>query len=135
MRLIIAGSRTIDDYEMVNDALLNSPWAVNNLQHGQRIEEIVHGGAEGVDTIAGEVAEEHDIPVKVFDPQWEKYGKAAGPERNRIMAQYSDSLMAIWDGESKGTEDMIEKALSHGLDVYVKQSNGRKIPPNSIKDW
>lgn len=137
MRVIVAGSRTIDNYNLVENSLLDSPWAVHNLQYGKRIEEIVHGGADGVDTVAGEVAENHDIPVKVFEAQWGKYGKAAGPERNRIMAEYADGLVAVWDGSSPGTRDMIEKAISEGLSIYINQPNGEepKKQASPIRNW
>lgn len=35
------------------------------------------------------------------------------------MADYADALIAIWDGESRGTANMIEEAEKRGLKVFV----------------
>ena len=34
-----------------------------------------------------------------FDTDWNKHGRAAGPIRNKQMAEYGDALLIIWDGE------------------------------------
>ena len=46
-------------------------------------------------------------------------GKAAGHARNRDMGDYADALIALWDGQSKGTKGMIDYAKKKGLEVYV----------------
>ena len=35
------------------------------------------------------------------------------------MAENADALLAIWDGESRGTKHMIDTAREKGLEVYV----------------
>lgn len=115
MKLIVAGSRHIEDYDEVRFAIEDA-----DLLFGP-IDEIVHGGARGVDKLANEWAIRMDVPVKVFEAEWDKHGKAAGPRRNHDMAEYGDALVAVWDGESRGTKVMIQKALAHGMDVLVKQ--------------
>ena len=113
--VIIAGSRTIQDKSKLLSIIANDDFC-------QWMDELVHGGAEGVDTIAEEIVREdwENTEVTVFEPDWDKHGKAAGPIRNKEMAEYADKLLAIWDGESSGTRDMIEKALDEGLDVHVE---------------
>lgn len=113
-KVIVAGSRTITDEEVIRDTILNSP---HTPEEG---DELVTGGADGVDTIAKEQMQENSISYTEFEPDWDEHGKSAGPIRNYEMAQYADSLIAIWDGESNGTKDMIDKALQNKLDVYVK---------------
>ena len=52
------------------------------------------------------------------------HDKAAGPIRNRQMAEYADYLIAFWDGESRGTRNMIEtmkKLGKHG--VVIRYDN------------
>ena len=53
-----------------------------------RIIEVLHGGASGADTDGGAWATAHDIPVKVFDADWARHGKLAGPIRNKAMLEY-----------------------------------------------
>lgn len=86
------------------------------------ITEVICGGAQGADQLGKLYAAYHNIPIKYFIPEWEIHGKAAGPIRNSEMADYAGEtgwLIALWDGISKGTSDMIKKANVKGLKVYV----------------
>lgn len=97
MKVIIAGSRTFNNYELLCESLKD----IN-------ISEIVCGGARGADSLGEKYAKEHNIPIKYFYPQWDLLGKKAGMIRNQEMGSYADFLVAFWDGESKGTKHMIE---------------------------
>lgn len=112
MKTIIAGGRTITDYTLVLSALRESEIIPT---------EIVSGMNAGVDTLAIQYAKENNLPLKEFWADWNTYKRAAGPIRNRQMAEYGDALVAIWDGESKGTKNMISEATKRGLRVYVKR--------------
>lgn len=114
--MIVAGSRSIDDRELIGRAIEDGDLVFGPL------DEIVHGGASGVDEIAGEIAEERGFDVRVMEAEWDEFGHAAGPIRNQEMAEYADALVAVWDGESAGTENMIETALDEGLGVYTIQA-------------
>ena len=111
MKTIIAGSRGINDYSIVRQAILESRFEIT---------EIVSGGAYGVDTLGERYARENNIPIKRFLPDWNKYGKKAGILRNQEMGDYADALIAIWDGKSRGTKFMIDYAKKKGLRVFVK---------------
>jgi len=86
---------------------------------GFPITEVVSGGAPGVDTSAEQWAERHGIPVTRFPADWKRYGRRAGPIRNQAMAEYGEALVAVWDGKSRGTKNMIRLARKHGLRVFV----------------
>lgn len=122
MKLIIAGTRTITGWEKVLYALDRSPWRLSD------IDTIITGGAKGIDTYAEWVAKQLEIPTLTYDPtdpnsetQYlrEEYGKSAYAMRNEEMAKEGDALLAIWDGESRGTEIMINKAIEESIDFYV----------------
>lgn len=100
MRIIIAGSRGFGDYEALLRAISASDFAIT---------EVVSGGARGVDTLGERWATEQDVKLTLFPANWGKFGKAAGMYRNAEMASYADGLIALWDGESRGTLDMIDK--------------------------
>jgi len=108
MKVIIAGCRHIEDFDLVLGMAECFP-----------ITEVVSGGAKGVDYLGEVYASSCGIPLKKFSADWNKHGKAAGPIRNGEMAEYADALIAIWDGRSKGTKDMINKAFNKGLKVAV----------------
>lgn len=110
MRTIIAGNRDIFDYDSLLKAISEIDWEIT---------EVVSGGAKGVDAMGERWAEETGKPIKKFPADWIKYGKAAGPIRNREMAKYAEALVAIWAEGSKGTTNMINQARLHGLKVHV----------------
>lgn len=110
MRTIIAGGRNLTDYALVERAVEQS---------GYLITEVVSGAARGIDSLAEQWAADHGIDVTRFPADWTKQGRKAGPIRNAQMAQYADGLIAIWDGSSPGTANMIRHAVRCGLKVYV----------------
>ncbi len=85
--------------------------------------EVVSGGARGADRLGEQWAAAHALPVKRFIPRWRDpdgtYYPGAGHARNSDMASYADALVAVWDGRSKGTGDMIQKAEKAGMPHYV----------------
>lgn len=109
MKTIIAGSRGFADYKYMYEQLDNCPW---------NITEVVSGTAKGADQRGERWAGHKNIPVTKFPAKWDEYGKGAGYVRNLEMAEYADALIAFWDGESRGTNHMIEIAVDLGL--YVK---------------
>lgn len=117
MKIVVAGSRNMPDAaEKVDSALRMSGWYY-------RVNVIVSGGSGNVD-LAGEVwGREHGCVVRRFSADWGKHGKAAGPIRNRQMAEYSDALVAVWDGESKGTTNMILEMHRLNKPVFIWNPN------------
>lgn len=71
---------------------------------------IISGGARGADTMAEKYALEHQIPTKIFKPDWDKHGKAAGIMRNTDIIQNSTHVIAFLSPKSIGTVDSINKA-------------------------
>lgn len=85
---------------------------------------IVHGGAPGVDSLAGWVAERLGLRVEVFDAEWEAYGLPAGNIRNtRMLVERTPRLVLAFhedlDGKSKGTKDLVKKARKMKIPVIV----------------
>jgi hypothetical protein len=111
VRTIIAGSRHIDDYNAVVKAVEES---------GFNITTVISGGARGVDSLGERWAVENGIDIHQHFALWDKYGRAAGPIRNSEMVSDADSLILVWDGESRGSKDILDKAIKAGLKVYEK---------------
>ncbi len=114
MKTIIAGSRSITNYQILLKALKN---------YKLPITQIVSGHAQGVDSLGERYAEENNIPLAIFEADWDKFGKRAGYLRNTQMADYANALIALWDGESKGTKHMIDIATAKGLEIYIYDIN------------
>ena len=115
MKTIISGSRTIDDPDLLERAIDECGWDVT---------EVVCGGAIGADELGRRWAQRNQIPVVDFPANWKGYEKKfAGRRRNERMADYADAIIALWDGSSPGTKDMIERADAHGLKMAVRFSD------------
>lgn len=113
LKVIVAGSRTVKAFWAVRDAIAAA---------GFEIGELVSGGASGPDKTGEVWAMERGIPVRRFPAEW-RHGPKAGPMRNRQMAVYADALIAIWDGASRGTANMIEEMQQQGKSVFVHRVN------------
>ena len=112
-RIIIAGSRTCPEQ---NDELFIK---VHNIIHNLSDIEIVSGTAKGADRFGECFANRLKIPLKRFPADWDTHGKSAGYVRNKQMAEYATHLIAIWDGKSKGTKNMIDLAKEYNLKTRV----------------
>lgn len=119
MKTIIAGSRSAT-YQNVIDAL-------SACHFSDDMTKVVSGCAQGADTHGETIARSMGILVARFPADWKQYGKSAGVMRNAKMAQYADALIAVWDGESRGTKNMIELASARRLLVFVYRFNGQAV--------
>lgn len=116
-RIIVAGTRNFQDYNLLKETLISYIKSDENIV-------IVSGCANGADTLGERFAKENNIRCVTFPALWNIYGKAAGYRRNTQMAMYATHdaegvLFAFWDGESKGTEHMIDIAKEYGLEMHV----------------
>lgn len=117
MRTIIAGTREETRYSEVEKAMEECGWTPTI---------VLSGGARGVDKLGEAWAQAHDLAVVRFPADWKKYKQAAGPIRNREMAENADAVVAVWDGSSPGTFNMIRQARAMGLKVHVHYTTARK---------
>ena len=83
------------------------------------VTEIVSGGARGVDTAAATYAKAHGIKLTEFLPDYKTYGRRAPLLRNITIIDYSDTVMAFWDGHSHGTAFVIQKCRERGKPCRV----------------
>ena len=77
-------------------------------------DEIISGGAAGIDTCAAEYARKNGLKLTVFLPQYDRYGYGAPIVRNKAIVDYADRIVAFWDGKSKGTLSVIKYAEKTG---------------------
>ncbi len=129
MRLIIAGSRYLEDYNVVKNAV-NATLEKTEIDV-EDIEYVVSGGARGVDKSGEQWAEEHGIPIKRFkvtNKDWLTKGRRAGPERNRKMVEFAKAgeggsmlvAVSLVGYENRGTKNITELAEEHLLYPIAK---------------
>lgn len=122
MRILICGTRTVFGENVIDDAVSRSRW--NGL-----ITRVVSGGQKrydrkqrtyyGADYWGERWAFARDIPVDRYPADWNKHGRSAGPIRNQQMIDTNpDGVIAIWDGQSADTRDLISRAKAAGIEVF-----------------
>ena len=114
-RVIIAGCRDFQDYALLKEKC--EYYLQNKLQSDNVI--IVSGHASGADSLGERFAQEHGLQIELHPADWAKHGRAAGPIRNKEMASVADALIAFWDGQSRGTKNMIDQAREKGLKIAI----------------
>ena len=114
-KIIIAGGRDFMDYNLLKEK-------TNKILQEKKVTHkivIISGCARGADTLGLRYASENAFDVEEYPADWDKYGKKAGYMRNVEMAENADSLIAFWDGKSKGTKHMIDIATERNLPIRV----------------
>ncbi len=106
MKVAIIGSRTIT-IENIEDYIPKGTT------------EIVSGGAKGVDTCAKLFAESNNITYSEFLPDYKKYGRSAPIIRNRLIVDYADVVVALWNSTSRGTKSVIDYCNKNKKEIFV----------------
>jgi predicted Rossmann fold nucleotide-binding protein DprA/Smf involved in DNA uptake len=106
MKVAIVGSRNLTNIAL--DRYIND-----------EAEEIVSGGAVGVDLCAAKYAKSKGLRLTEFLPQYESYGRGAPIVRNKQIVDYADEIVVFWDGHSRGTMSVIEYARKIGKPLEV----------------
>ena len=106
MKVAVIGSRNI----IINDLEVYLP---------EETDEIVSGGAAGVDLCAKKYAIINGIKYTEFLPEYKRFGKAAPLKRNEQIIEYADTVLAFWDGVSRGTKNSIDLCEKLGKPVKV----------------
>lgn len=122
MKVIIAGSRYYDNYdelEKVCDYMLQNQTDIEIVSGDGQGSEINGVKKRGADQLGIYYAERRGYKITKFPANWKKFGKSAGPKRNKQMADYADALIAFWDGASNGTKSMIDFVKENNLKIKV----------------
>ncbi len=112
MRVVVAGSRTIENYIAVCKAIHDSPFVISTL---------ISGCARGVDKLGERWAMEASVKIErypVTNHMWLRKGKRAACERNYHMASKAEALILVWDGVSKGSLNMKQAAEFYRLPIF-----------------
>ena len=115
-RVVIAGCR---DYRNYEEARAFIDHCLSRIIEKNEII-ILSGGASGADALGEKYAAENGFVVEQYPAQWDKYGKSAGPRRNKQMAEACDFVICFWDGKSRGTKSMIEYAKLYNKPLRIK---------------
>lgn len=128
-KLLIAGSRSITDYDFIADRLDFLTIYITQAEDTQI--EVIEGEAPGVDRLARKWAEERGHAFDPHPAEWERpdgtKNRKAGFERNaRMVALKPDGAILFWDGASRGTQDTLNLVVDAGIEYRVVR------PDNSL---
>lgn len=115
-KLIIAGGRDFNDYDLLRDTVtaLATTGDLKDFDVS-----IVSGMACGADALGAQFAHLNSVKLYRYPANWEMYGKRAGFMRNEAMGEFADGLLAFWDGESRGTQHMIKYMQRLNKPVFI----------------
>lgn len=119
MKVLVCGSRHFKDMGLMQDTLKEYFKGAGDT--------LIHGCAKGADTLSELVILRRfdgwaNIPsIERYPADWNKYGKAAGPIRNKQMLEEGkpDLVVAFMFKDSRGTKNMVEQAKKAGVKVEV----------------
>lgn len=119
-RVLVCGGRDADIDPSIVDICISE--IIEEFAEGEI--EFVSGSAKGGDALGEQYAEDNGYSIVQFKPDWKKYGRAAGPIRNKQMVDYIQEcdnpiVIAFWDGKSSGTRSTIKYAQDAGIDVHI----------------
>lgn len=101
MAHIFCGDRNWSEKSIIASALSKIP----------KDDIIIHGGCRGADVLSGDAAKDAGYNVVVYHADWKRYGKSAGPRRNRQMSCHEGlvCIHAFHDDieTSRGTLNML----------------------------
>lgn len=116
MKVLVCGGRAFNDNLMIDRVLLE----LHTFK--KHFTELIHGGAAGVDRLAGLWAKRHGVPVHVYEADWNSFGRGAGPIRNqRMLDDGKPDLVVAFPG-GRGTADMVRRAREAGVEVIDPDS-------------
>ncbi len=112
MKVAIIGNRTFRNRDFFFQKM-------SKVKEEFNIDKIISGGAKGADTFGELFAVKNNIPIEIFYPDWDKYGKGAGFIRNSLIIENSDLIIAFWDESSNGTKDSIKKGEKNKKKIII----------------
>ena len=108
MKVAVIGSRSFNNFELLESKLKQLS-----------INQIISGGAKGADTLAALYAQKNEIPTTIIPPNYKKFGRGAPIIRNKEIVSLCDTVVAFWDGTSKGTSFTIEYAQKENKPTII----------------
>ncbi|MBR4868132.1 MAG: DUF2493 domain-containing protein [Clostridia bacterium] len=123
-KIVIAGCRHYTDYV---EAEAYIDFCISEIRHKHTLI-FVSGGCRGADALGERYAKKNGYPIERYPADWKVFGKAAGPIRNKKMAEIADYIICFWDEKSKGTKSMIDCARKAKKPIRIKRITNNNPP-------
>lgn len=115
---LVSGGRSFDDKESVFFILdlIMKNYGIGKIVHGACQDK--NGILQGADGLADEWAKKNGIEVAKYPALWNKYGKSAGPRRNRMMVDRENIDYGILFPGGAGTADMKSVLVKNNIKFF-----------------
>ena len=117
MKVLVCGGRDFKGKDLVYGTL-------NGLCDECDVDLIIQGGAAGADWWAKKWAQETGTPEIEMKPNWDYFGKVAGPLRNEWMLRFCNPDLVLAFPGGAGTADMVKQAHEAGIEVREIDASG-----------
>lgn len=107
-RVLICGGRDLNEVKAYQ--------VIGKILAGRQVV-IIQGDAKGADKGAKRYAQQNRLPLESYPADWDQYGNAAGPIRNKQMLEEGKPDIVIALPGGTGTANMIEQAEKAGIRV------------------
>lgn len=135
--LLISGSRSFADQPEAKKDIIEGLYVIveHLFEFDPFKDKLIVGNAKGIDVMAINYIMSlgskytHIQSYALFEsykPDWNKYGKAAGPINNKKMVNMCTKGAVIWDGVSTGTKNCLEELIKADkllLKVVINDKN------------
>jgi YspA, cpYpsA-related SLOG family len=122
MKTVIFGGREFNNYTLMKFIIEETNWYKTGL-----ITHVISGGAGGADALGAKWAREQKLELSVMPAEWSKYGRAAGHLRNGLMADQAELAIGFWNGNSKGTLNMMTLCKNKGIPLLVYRTDKEEL--------
>jgi hypothetical protein len=110
MRVVVFGGRDFDKLGLLFKAL-------DQVDEQYGISVVIDGVARGADTMAHKWALARGKETERYPADWAKFGRSAGPIRNRQMIEEGKPDMGIAFPGGRGTDNMKMQLRKNGIKV------------------
>lgn len=115
--IVIAGSRYFENYNKA-EKFISDCLELENINEPILF---LTGGCRGADSLGEKYALDHGFELKIIKAEWKRFGKPAGPIRNKKLAKEGDIFICFWNKSSRGTKSLIDYALELNKTVYIME--------------
>lgn len=115
-KIVIAGCRNFSNYKIAKEYI---DFCIRDIKEKYELV-FISGGCKGADSLGERYAHENGYTLEIYPANWEKYGRSAGPKRNKLMAENCDYVICFWDEKSPGTKSMLKYAKELNKPIKIK---------------
>ena len=119
MKILVTGDREWTDHDAVTQAFVD---LLREFKINPTEVILIHRDCRGADKVSDFIGNFIGMDVRPYPAEWSKFGRAAGPIRNKQMLDENPDIDLAFAfhpnlDKSKGTKDMVERLEKAEIEV------------------